>query len=140
MPLSWTIKPTINGFSASNRVRSRSTSIVTCPEMLAGSSASLIAWKEFITASKRGRSGFHRGRIVCRTWFARSILIVIGNVPVKARQRGMIVKHFENGKRRVAKCRAPTEFRSEEHTFELQSQMRMSYADSCLKKKKTYTQ
>src|SRR3546814_4194062 len=112
MPLSWTIKPTINGFSASNRVRSRSTSIVTCPEMLAGSSASLIAWKEFTTASKRGRTGFHRGGIVCRTWFERSILIVIGNFPGKARSRGMIVNHFEEGKWRDEKCHTPKECRA----------------------------
>src|SRR3546814_9970263 len=36
----------------------------------------------------------------------------------------------------VRPCRAPTAGRSEEHTSELQSLMRISYAVFCLKKKK----
>src|SRR3546814_1827526 len=37
------------------------------------------------------------------------------------------------------KCDLPTQHRSEEHTSELQSLMRISYAVFCLKKKKKYT-
>src|SRR3546814_1162513 len=38
-----------------------------------------------------------------------------------------------------SRLRTPEEFRSEEHTSELQSLMRISYAVFCLKKKKTHT-
>src|SRR3546814_10215439 len=43
----------------------------------------------------------------------------------------------EDGKKIVAEAR-DTASRSEEHTSELQSLMRISYAVFCLKKKKTY--
>src|SRR3546814_1076050 len=40
--------------------------------------------------------------------------------------------------RRLSSLRAVVVFRSEEHTSELQSLMRISYAGFCLKKKKKY--
>src|SRR3546814_10292020 len=42
-------------------------------------------------------------------------------------------------RRRNSSCRWPRRSRSEEHTSELQSLMRISYAVFCLKKKKTIT-
>src|SRR3546814_8426053 len=41
-----------------------------------------------------------------------------------------------HSQRQVGKCQFPQNFRSEEHTSELQSLMRISYAVFCLKKKK----
>src|SRR3546814_4947817 len=38
-----------------------------------------------------------------------------------------------------ARCKSPASCRSEEHTSELQSLMRISYAVYCLKKKKNHT-
>src|SRR3546814_8773064 len=46
---------------------------------------------------------------------------------------------FAGGRRRAA-CRPPIPIRSEEHTSELQSLMRISYAVFCLKKKSTITE
>src|SRR3546814_7801631 len=45
-----------------------------------------------------------------------------------------MLDHFDNGD-----CIEPLPARSEEHTSELQSLMRISYAVFCLKKKTTYT-
>src|SRR3546814_8547271 len=42
-----------------------------------------------------------------------------------------------NRSSRPSPCRTPCRFRSEEHTSELQSLMRISYAVFCLKKKNT---
>src|SRR3546814_2054774 len=50
--------------------------------------------------------------------------------PARPRQRRPVKKPFAN----------PPDRRSEEHTSELQSLMRISYAVFCLKKKKTSTQ
>src|SRR3546814_7903013 len=61
-------------------------------------------------------------------------------------QRGVWPDRFRTHRRlRLARrlhtgsCAAPTGYRSEEHTSELQSLMRISYAVFCLKKKKTKT-
>src|SRR3546814_5231157 len=48
---------------------------------------------------------------------------------------GLLPLHCINGKARVINLKEPS--RSEEHTSELQSLMRISYAVFCLKKKKT---
>src|SRR3546814_10902889 len=49
--------------------------------------------------------------------------------------RGSQGQHLSRGRRT---WRLPSEIRSEEHTSELQSLMRISYAVFCLKKKKSY--
>src|SRR3546814_10004489 len=46
------------------------------------------------------------------------------------------VRRGEGGKRRKGRCAGQQQRRSEEHTSELQSLMRISYAVFCLKKKK----
>src|SRR3546814_7329445 len=53
--------------------------------------------------------------------------------PRAAEHRARIARFFERGPRRLRLDR----FRSEEHTSELQSLMRISYAVFCLEKKKT---
>src|SRR3546814_3914325 len=58
--------------------------------------------------------------------------------PVRAPGNGEATAHARHHQRR--RCRAGSSRRSEEHTSELQSLMRISYAVFCLKKKKlTYT-
>src|SRR3546814_10083384 len=58
----------------------------------------------------------------------------------RARAFGMTV-HYHNRRRVAPEVEAELEAtRSEEHTSELQSLMRISYAVFCLKKKKTNTQ
>src|SRR3546814_6087474 len=54
--------------------------------------------------------------------------------------RGRTVQHIRGGRFRAAVARGQPgqRNRSEEHTSELQSLMRISYADFCLKKKKKY--
>src|SRR3546814_8363303 len=66
--------------------------------------------------------------------------------PGKARRTGCTGGRPESSCRRHRECAASlpgsagwTRGRSEEHTSELQSLMRISYAVSCLKKKNTYT-
>jgi hypothetical protein len=58
------------------------------PDVLAGRLASLIAWKELITASNRGSSGFHLGSAVCRTWFARSIFMDMAGPKIEWERHG----------------------------------------------------
>src|SRR3546814_10788128 len=52
------------------------------------------------------------------------------------RRRGLILGMDDNFGAKVIRAEVPlSEMRSEEHTSELQSLMRISYADYCLKKK-----
>src|SRR3546814_13095447 len=51
-------------------------------------------------------------------------------------QAGFEASQIRAAKKRVAEARQSVEERSEEHTSELQSLMRISYAVFCLKKKK----
>src|SRR3546814_4210317 len=76
--------------------------------------------------------------------------IALGPVPVGGAQAGQLVRldgprarrhQAEAGRRHQALLRAGDgHIRSEEHTSELQSLMRISYAVFCLKKKKNKTQ
>src|SRR3546814_7356772 len=65
-----------------------------------------------------------------------------GNGPLQSRNQriGMFVEMGDGGRRdQQVPDRAREADRSEEHTSELQSLMRISYAVFCLKKKKTMT-
>src|SRR3546814_4178456 len=53
--------------------------------------------------------------------------------------RGSVARPLPNRPRACCTCRARSRDRSEEHTSELQSLMRISYAVFCLKKKKKKT-
>src|SRR3546814_3231015 len=59
--------------------------------------------------------------------------------PLRARARRSAAGAVRAGGRAGAGARGPAEQRSEEHTSELQSLMRISYAVFCLKKKKQTT-
>src|SRR3546814_2289728 len=58
---------------------------------------------------------------------------------VKAK-RGLAASRWPHGKRHRAKRKATSRQRSEEHTSELQSLMRISYAVFCLKKTNQHNQ
>jgi hypothetical protein len=58
---------TLNGQESFASQVKRVLSMVIWPGVVCGRFASWIAWKEFMTASKSGRRGFHLGSVVCRT-------------------------------------------------------------------------
>src|SRR3546814_6548850 len=66
---------------------------------------------------------------------ARGAIDIVGDLERAAEAAGLGAHDHE-----VLHVGAPPGMRSEEHTSELQSLMRNSYAVFCLKKKKTYTQ
>src|SRR3546814_5018731 len=58
--------------------------------------------------------------------------------PVPGRKRDLSVEQFDVRRSRLPQIGGCRRHRSEEHTSELQSLMRISYAVFCLKKKKPY--
>src|SRR3546814_3154059 len=68
-------------------------------------------------------------RLVAR---AQQVAVVLGDRHREAARRRPVAMHMQLAERRIA-----IEHRSEEHTSELQSLMRISYAVFCLKKKNT---
>src|SRR3546814_8734095 len=76
-----------------------------------------------------GTIGFHYGKH--HTTYLNNLNNLLANDPLKDKSLAEVVK---------AVAGKPDKARSEEHTSELQSLMRNSYAVFCLKKKKTITQ
>src|SRR3546814_5784300 len=71
-------------------------------------------------------------------WFHLSVRSSVLAAPIREKDGGDIVVEHDRGSIRVAAWQFGT--RSEEHTSELQSLMRISYAVFCLKKKKHETE
>src|SRR3546814_9326752 len=90
-------------------------------------------------AAIRYRGGTGRARLACGSIQRSTVRAAIGDSPGRCRD------HRAHGTLKdspagacVINLRMEEALRSEEHTSELQSLMRISYAVFCLKKKKTY--
>src|SRR3546814_9583198 len=86
---------------------------------------------------------FRRSRPALRRWRHRIVDRHVVRYPFPLGERIMnaaVFKVLDWTERRIARLRGKGYGRSEEHTSELQSLMRISYAVFCLKKNKKHTQ